>query len=323
MRRRIPSIEALVAFEAAARHLSFTRAAHALSLSQSAVCKQIAALEDYLGVPLFDRIRKRISLTEAGAAYARRVTEDLDRLERSTLSLMAHRGHRDVLDLAVIPTFATRWLIPRLAGFQRGHPGITLNLTTRTNPFVFPESGFDAAIHFGAAVWPGAVVKPLFGEAMIPLCSPHLLARCPCTDPRDLARLPLLHQATRHDAWPHWFEAAGVRDVDVMEGPRFELFSMLVEAARAQLGVALVPRFLALGELASGELVVPFDRPLSSDMGYYFVYPELPAISPALAAFAEWLLGEAAGYRDSLLPPEGDGAASRQASPEPAATPLG
>ncbi len=301
MRRRIPSIEALVAFEAAARHLSFTRAADALALTQSAICKQIAGLEDYLGVPLFNRIRKRLSLTEAGAAYAREVTAGLDRLERSTLSVMAHRGRRNVLELAVIPTFATRWLIPRLGEFQRCHPGITVNLTTRNRPFVFPESRFDAAIHFGAAVWPGAVVKPLFGEAVVPVCSPHLLVRFPCTAPGDLARLPLLHQAHRHDAWPRWFEAAGVPDADVMQGPRFELFSMLVEAARAQLGVALVPRFLASSEIASGELVVPFDLPLASEMGYYFVYPDLPEVSPALASFAEWLLGEAAAYRESLV----------------------
>lgn len=300
MRRRIPSIEALVAFEAAARHLSFTRAADALSLTQSAVCKQIAALEDYLGVPLFNRVRKRISLTEAGAIYARRVSEDLDRLERNTISAMSHRGQGNLLELAVIPTFGSRWLIPRLAGFYAANPGITVNLSTRANPFVFTESPFDAAIHFGSPAWPGAISHPLFGEELVPVCSPQLLRTHPCATPRELAGLPLLHQVNRHAAWQRWFEAAGVRDVDVMGGARFDLFSMLLEAACAGIGVAIVPRFLALAELESGQLVVPFDLPLRSEMGYHLVYPDPPSSNPALQRFTNWLLREAAAYRDSL-----------------------
>ncbi|MBS1191201.1 MAG: transcriptional regulator, LysR family [Rhodocyclaceae bacterium] len=300
MRRRIPGIESLVAFEAAARHLSFTRAADALSVTQSAVCKQIASLEDYLGVPLFHRIKKRLSLTEAGAIYAKRVSEDLERLERHTVSLMAHRGERNVLELAIIPTFGTRWLIPRLAHFHEANPDIVVNLTTRSDPFVFTETSFDAAIHCGAPVWPGAALTLLFGEEMIPVCSPRLLQEWPSTEPRDLARMPLLHQSNRHDAWRRWFAAAGVVDVDVMGGPHFDLFSMLVEAARAGLGAVLVPRFFALDELASGELVTPFDLALSSGMGYYLVCPEPPSTNPALKIFTEWLLGEAAEYRESL-----------------------
>lgn len=299
MRRRIPSIESLVAFDAAARHLSFTRAADALALTQSAVCKKIAALEDFLGVPLFNRIKKRLSLTEAGAVYARRIAENLDRLERDTVSLMAHRGERNVLELAVIPTFGTRWLIPRLAHFHLANPGIVLNLTTRADPFIFTETPFDAAIHFGGPVWPGAVSIPLFGEEMIPVCSPALLRQWPCATPRDLARMPLLHQSNRHDAWRRWFAAAGVDDIDVMGGPRFDLFSMLLEAARAVLGAVLVPRFLASSELASGDLVAPFDLPLSSEMGYYLVTPDRQSTNPALQHFTDWLIAEADAYRES------------------------
>ena len=252
MRRRIPSLEALVAFEAAARHQSFTRAAVALSLTQSAVCKQIAALEDYLGLALFHRVKKRISLTEAGELYARQIGEDLDRLERHTGALMTHRGEGNVLELASVPTFATRWLIPRLGAFKARHPGITLNLTTRSQPFIFTDTGFDAAIHFGSPEWPGASTSALFGEEMIPVCSPQLLPPAGCASAAELARLPLLHHSGRHDAWPRWFEHAGVRDVEVSAGARFELFSMLIEAALARLGVALVPRFLAQRELAAG-----------------------------------------------------------------------
>jgi DNA-binding transcriptional LysR family regulator len=299
MRRRIPSIESLLAFEVAARYLSFTRAADALSLTQSAICKQIAALEDTLGVPLFNRVKKRLSLTEAGALYAKRVSEHLDLLERDTTAVMAHRGERNVLELAVIPTFGTRWLIPRLVKFHDANPDVILNLTTYSDRFVFPETHFDAAIHFGVPAWPGAVSSFLFGEELVPVCSPLLLKSHPCDSPRDLAALPLLHQSNRHDAWRRWFASVGVSDVDVSGGPRFDLFSMLVEAARAGLGAVLVPRFFALDELASGELVAPFEVPLSSDMGYYLVRPEIGS-NPALQHFTEWLLNEAEAYRETM-----------------------
>lgn len=299
MRRRIPSIESLLAFEVAARYLSFTRAADALSLTQSAICKQIAALEDTLGVPLFNRVKKRLSLTEAGALYAKRVSEHLDLLERDTTAVMAHRGERNVLELAVIPTFGTRWLIPRLVKFHDANPDVILNLTTYSDRFVFPETHFDAAIHFGVPAWPGAVSSFLFGEELVPVCSPLLLKTHPCHRPRDLAALPLLHQSNRHDAWRRWFASVGVSDVDVSGGPRFDLFSMLVEAARAGLGAVLVPRFFALDELASGELVAPFEMPLSSDMGYYLVRPETGS-NPALQHFTEWLLREAEAYRETM-----------------------
>jgi DNA-binding transcriptional LysR family regulator len=316
VRRRIPSLEALVAFEAAARHQSFTRAAVALSLTQSAVCKQIAALEDYLGLALFHRVKKRISLTEAGELYARQIGEDLDRLERHTGALMTHRGEGNVLELASVPTFATRWLIPRLGAFKARHPGITLNLTTRSQPFIFTDTGFDAAIHFGSPEWPGASTSALFGEEMIPVCSPQLLPPAGCASAADLARLPLLHHSGRHDAWPRWFEHAGVRDVEVSAGARFELFSMLIEAALARLGVALVPRFLAQRELAAGELVVPFQRSLESAQAYYLVIPETPGPSAALLRFAAWLQDEAAAYRQGASSPGAaralpDGAAAR------------
>lgn len=297
MRRSLPSIESLTAFETSARHLSFTRAADELALTQSAVCKQVAVLEEWLGVRLFNRIRKRLSLTEAGQLYARQVTEGLDRLERDTVALIAHQGAGHVIELAVIPTFATRWMIPRLPDFQRHHPGITLNLTTRAEPFLFTDTPFDAAIHFGSPVWPGAVTSYLFGETVIPVAAPALLGGQTTSAPDELLRFPLLHQSARHDAWPRWFEAAGVATAEALRGQRFELFSMLVEAARAGLGIALVPRFFVQAELRSGELLCPYDFALSSDMGYYLVYPEARQDRPALRRFAEWLGARATEYR--------------------------
>jgi len=296
MRRRIPSIEALIAFEAAARHQSFTRSADELALTQSAVGRQIAGLEDYLGVPLFNRVKKRISLTEVGEMYARSVRDSLERIEKDTLAAMAHQGAGGILELAVIPTFATRWLIPRLPEFYAQHAQITINLTTRPEPFMFTDTPFDAAIHFGNPVWPGAIAHHLFGEEMTPVCSPRLMNGRASLQPGDLGSFTLLHQSARPDAWRQWLMQGGVHEANCMKGQRYELFSMLVEAARAGLGVALVPRFFVLHELASGELVIPCDLPLRNEKGYYLVYPESKQNSPLLVAFNQWLLVTAKRY---------------------------
>lgn len=297
MRRRIPSIEALIAFEAAARHQSFTRSADELALTQSAVGRQIASLEEYLGVPLFNRIKKRLSLTDVGQVYAKQVREHLQRIERDTLAAMAHRDAGGMLELAVIPTFATRWLIPRLPQFYAQNAHITLNLTTRAEPFMFNETPFDAAIHFGNAIWPGAITQHLFGEEITPVCSPRLLGSCVQLQPEDLMRFPLLHQSARAEAWRHWFAQAGIHDVNCMKGQRYELFSMLVEAVRAGLGIALVPRFFVLNELSTGELVIPCELSLRNEKGYYLVYPEAKQNCPLVKLFATWLLHMAEQYR--------------------------
>jgi len=299
VRRKIPSIESLIAFECAARHQSFTRSADELSLTQSAVSRQIACLEEYLGVPLFNRIKKRLSLTDVGQMYAKQVREHLERIERDTLAAMAHRGAGGILELAVIPTFATRWLIPRLPEFYEKHPHVTLNLTTRAEPFMFNDTMFDAAIHFGSPVWPGALTDHLFGEEMTPVCSPKLLKGRKLLRPADIAKLSLLHQSARPEAWRHWFVQAGMHDIPCMKGQRYELFSMLVEAARAGLGIALMPRFLVLSELANGELVIPCDTSLRNEKGYYLVYPEYKQGSLLLEMFRKWLLATANQYREA------------------------
>ncbi|BCZ81895.1 transcriptional regulator [Paraburkholderia terrae] len=302
MRRKIPSIDALIAFETAARHLSFTRTAEELSLTQSAVGRQVAGLEEYLGTPLFNRFKRRISLTEAGEIYAKRVRENLERMERDTLAAMAHRSAGGIIELAVTPTFATRWLIPRLPDFYATHDDIVVNLTTRAEPFLFKDTPFDAAIHFGDPVWPGSVAKYLFGEETVVVCSPRLLAGKEKLAPRDVANFTLLHQSARPDAWRQWLAQAAVHDVDSMKGQRYELFSMLVVAAKAGLGIALVPKFLIGQELEAGELVTPFDLALPNNKGYYFVYPERKQNSPMLQAFEGWLMETSQRYiRDSSV----------------------
>lgn len=296
VKRKIPSIEALIAFEAAARHLSFTRSADELALTQSAVGRQVAALEEYLGIALFNRVKKRLTLTEVGQIYAKQVRESLERMERDAQAVMAHRNAGGVLELAAIPTFATRWLIPRLPQFYAAHENIVVNLSTRAEPFLFTDTQFDAAIHFGDPVWPGAIAKHLFGEEMTAVCSPQLLSGRTSLEPYEVPNFTLLHQSARPDAWRQWLVQGGVHDADSMKGQRYELFSMLVEAARAGLGIALVPRFLVSHELATGELICPCDLPLHSDKGYYLVYPEHKQNSPWLQAFEAWLLSAASRY---------------------------
>jgi DNA-binding transcriptional LysR family regulator len=297
MRKGIPNLAALQIFEAAAHHESFTRAADALALTQSAVSRQITALEERLGVALFLRIRKRVVLTPHGRHYAALVRKNLERIERDTLELMAQRGIGATLELAVVPTFASQWLIPRLPQFRARRPDITVNLSARTEAFLFSDSPFDAAIYFGHAVWPGTRGRLLFQEGeMVPVCHPALLP-----DGTPLARdalldLPLLHLSTRADAWRDWFRAHGLEhDVRAVLGPRYELFTMLSAAAHAGMGVALMPALLVADELASGRLAVASELRLASDAGYYLVAPDATADSEPFVALAEWLNGIAPG----------------------------
>ena len=297
MRRTIPSTTALLAFELAARHESFTRAADELALTQSAICRQIAGLEDFLGVRLFARTRRGVRLTEAGLSYSRQISARLDAVERDTLSVMAHHGRGAAIELAVVPTFATRWLLPRLGGFLARHPDVTVNLTNRTRPFLFAETEFDAALHYGEAGWPGTEAHFLMPENAVPVCSPRLLAGRPGLAPEAIAALPLLQQTTRPYAWRQWFGSLGLRVGHDMTGTRHELFSMLAQAAMHDMGVALIPPFLIREELDSGRLVVPFDHACRSDKAYYLIIPERKAETASLAAFRDWLVDAAAGYR--------------------------
>ena len=297
MRRKIPGTMALLAFEMAARHESFTRAAEALSLTQSAVCRQIAGLESFLGVRLFRRTRRGVKLTDAGLSYSRRISARLDAVERDTLSVMAHHGRGAAIELAVVPTFATRWLLPRLGDFQERNPDVRVNLTTRTRPFLFDDTEFDAAVYFGDAGWPGTEAHYLMRENPVPVCSPRRLQGRPLLTAAEISALPLLQQTTRPYAWRQWFEAQGMRLEHDMSGTRLELFTMLAEAASHDMGIALIPPFLIRDELESGRLVVANEHRLLTDKAYYLIIPERKAETDALKCFSDWLRDEAAGYR--------------------------
>ncbi|TKC92645.1 LysR family transcriptional regulator [Trinickia terrae] len=291
MRKGIPNLAALQIFEAAARHESFTRAADELALTQSAVCRQVAALENRLGVALFLRIKKRVVLTPHGRHYAAQVRKSLERIERDTLELMAQRGVGRILELAVVPTFASQWLIPRLPQFRALRPDITVNLSIRTEPFLFSDSPYDAAVYFGHSVWPGTQGKLLFREGnVLPLCSPALLRGQAPLAPEDVAQMPLLHLSTRPDAWRDWFRLHGLgNDVRAVSGPRYELFTMLSSAAQAGMGVALMPEILAADELASQRLAVALELPMTSDAGYYLAAPDETAGDEPFVALSKWL----------------------------------
>ncbi|CAH0215339.1 transcriptional regulator GcvA [Pseudomonas mediterranea] len=295
MRRKIPSTAALVSFEAAARHESFTKAAQELSLTQGAICRQIASLEDFLGVELFRRSRRGVKLTEAGLSYSRRVATQLDAVERDTLSVMGHTG-ANVIELAVVPTFGTQWLLPRLKDFQQQHPEVTVNLTNRTRPFLFADTDFDAAIYFGDADWSGTESHKLMGENPMPVCSPALLGNRNSLTPQAIAELPLLQQTTRPYAWRQWFNAQDLNVARDLTGPRYELFSMLAQAAMHHMGIALIPPFLIQRELAEKRLVVANSNALSSIKAYYLMIPERKVESASLRAFRDWLVGQARGY---------------------------
>lgn len=277
MRRKIPSTQALVCFEAAARHQSFTRAGQDLNLTQGAVSRQVAILEEFVGTALFTRTRHGMILTAAGVTYAKDVTLRLNAIERDTAELINRQGlDTDVL-ISSVPTFATRWLIPQLAILQKQHAELTLHYETRTRPFMFADTGVDVAFFAltpeQVSQWPGTESTLLFAETVIPVCNPVLLKGKTRLHAKELMKYPLLQQATRPDAWRLWFNAQGIEAPNFMAGPRFELFSMQIAAAKAGLGVALVPSFLVIDELQQGELLRPTLKETNSGYSYYLIRP--------------------------------------------------
>lgn len=308
MRRKIPATHTLLCFEASARHGSYTRAAQELSLTQSAVSRQVAVLEEFLGQPLFQRARHGVTLTPRGVDYARQVGQLLKTLERDTLDAMSGQGAGGAITLAAVPTFAARWLIPRLPDFQRQCADVVVHVEARTRPFMFSDSGLDAAVFaltpLQMSQWAGTRMTPLMSETVIPVCAPTLLGNPPLRDPAMLTHLPLLQQSTRPDAWRQWFDAAGLSDdlsaPIALAGPRFEQFSMTAAAATAGLGVALVPRLLIEAELARGDLVQAHPLALSGERHYCLVQPEGRNVRQALQYFAHWLVDTIA--RDPAVP---------------------
>lgn len=297
-RRFLPSISLLAAFDAVMRTGSTQAAAHDLDLTQGAVSRLIRALEDQLGRQLFLREGRRLKPTDHARAYARDVARVLDLLGQASQRVQADTG-AGTLSLAILPSFGSHWLMPRLPGFLAAHPGVRLNLGTRLRPFDFDSEGFDAAIHFGAPDWPGVASARLFGERLVPVCAP---AMAPAG--ADLAALPLLGLDTRPHAWADWFAARGLGAAPAMT-LQCDQFAPLTQAAIQGLGVALLPDFLARPALEAGQLCAPWGGAAPSAGAYYLVWPEVGAWYPPLRAFRAWLLAEAAAPAPAEAPGRG------------------
>lgn len=289
-RRFLPPMSQLCAFESAARHQSFTAAATELNLTQSAVSRQIRALEDLLGCPLFVRDKQTVRITPAGAAYAQEVREALRRVSKATLGFRTNPEGGN-LNLAIRPTFGTRWLAPRLPRFSAAHPGVSINLTTRFAPFDFQTDQIDAAIHVGLPDWPGAKLDFLRKETVVPVCSRQMRDHYRFVTPSDLLHAPLLHLVGRPDAWAHWFAEMNV-DCKQVSGMQVDQFTVAAQAANAGLGVALLPIFLIEIELSRGDLVVAIDKPIESREHYYLAWPTSRENYPPLMAFHAWIKSE-------------------------------
>ncbi len=291
-RQFLPPMAALNSFVAAARHGSFSRAGEQIGLTQSAVSRQIAILEEWLQTSLFDRHGRRVALNTAGEAYAEQIRLALDRIRSATQQAMRQTDSRE-LSIATLPSFGMRWLAPRLPDLTARHPDMTVNFAARSFPFDLRDEGFDAAIHFGLPDWPSASHLFLFREETVVVCAPDWLRTHAIREPIDLIGKPLLFQVSRLAAWNRWFARCGLPDIPPIKGPAFEHFLMLAQAAAAGTGAALIPRFLIGPELEAGTLVMPFDQSLQDENAYYLVRREDWASNRALVHFSDWIATEA------------------------------
>lgn len=283
-----------MAFEAAARHRNFTAAAKELALTQGAISRSIQQLEEQLGVALFVRRGPRIALTAAAERLRETVSVTLGRLEADLIAMQMAGDEAATLELAVHPTLAAKWLIPRLPSFYAAHPTIALHLSSQLRPFDFADSRIDVAIYFGAAHWPGAVTSKLMTEREVAVVSPALakrLGRRPSA--ADIIELPLLHLESRPDAWERWAAAHELSPALVRRGARFELFSLLVEAACVNLGAAIVPEAFVEDAEREGRLVRLLEPIVHPQQAYFLACRESLAETKPYLAFRDWITGQA------------------------------
>ncbi len=285
-RRFLPSISSLLALEAVDRLGSASAAAEELSLTQSAISRQLKTMEQQLGVELIQRTQMRLHLTPAAKTYVETARSALRQLAQASLKLTANPTGGS-LHLSILPAFGMHWLAPRLQDFAQRHPEVTVNLNTRLRPFDFETEPFDAAVHFGQQDWKGVNYLPIMREEVLPVCAPEQL-------PLDTSAIqwlhtaPLLHLDTRPDAWEHWFKAQG----HPAQGPRgmmFDQFSTMIQATIHGLGVALLPAYLVEEHLRDGRLKLAWSGPPVSLGDYYLVWPQGRAEPEPLKSFLNWL----------------------------------
>ncbi|HEX3954856.1 MAG TPA: transcriptional regulator GcvA [Stellaceae bacterium] len=291
MSRRLPPLNALRAFEAAARNGSFLLAADELGLTAGAISYQIKSLEAQLGISLFRRLSRGVALTEAGGVYHAHVRDAFDRLGAATDALLGrHKSH--AIRITALPAFAEKWLVPRLLGFHERHPDIELSLSADAELVDFVTGDFDIGLRYSDGRHPALHVSKLMSETLFPVCSPAFAAERALHHPADLAAHTLVYDTHWRDDWALWFEAAGLRGIDVTAGPAFTLYSMALEAAMKGLGIAMGHSALVADDLAAKRLVAPFELRIEAPRAYYVVSPNWTAANEAVAAFKTWLMGE-------------------------------
>jgi LysR family glycine cleavage system transcriptional activator len=292
MPRRLPPLNALKAFEAAARNESFTRAAEELCVTQGAVSQQVKGLESILGIRLFNREHQRLIMTDAGREYLAVVRDALDRIAMGTDRLL-QRQSAGVLTVSTSPDFAAKWLVHRLGRFAENHANIDLRVSATMHHVDFAREDVDLAIRHGDGKWPGLDVVRLCPERLFPVCSPKLVAgRNRVTQPSDLLKFPLL-RLDDWSTWERWFESAGVTD-PVAHGPILNRASMLIDAAVDGQGIALARTALAAWDIINGRLVRPINASLKLSNTYWIVCPKATSRLPKIETFRRWLLAEAA-----------------------------
>ena len=292
MRPRLPPLNALKAFEAAARHESFTRAAEELCVTQGAVSHQVKALEAELAIKLFNRERQRLIITEAGRDYLAVVRDALDRIAVGTERLL-HRQSAGVLTVSTSPDFAAKWLVHRLGHFAEAHAGIDLRVSATIHHVDFAREDVDMAVRHGDGNWPGLDAVQLSAEQLFAICSPKLLSGRRLGKPTDILKFPLIHLDSRAD-WSKWLRVAGMSDNNVKHGPVLNRASMVIDAAINGQGIALARTTLAAWDLINGRLVRPFAEALRLSKTYWIVCPKATSNVPKIVTFRDWLLAEAA-----------------------------
>ena len=304
MPKSLPPLTSLRTFEVAARLGSFTKAARELHVTPAAISHQIRGLEEYLGVTLFRRTTRRLVLTENAAAAAEYLREGFERISRGA-DLLRPSGKGGTLSLSATPAFASRWLVGRLARFQKQHPRFELHLNASTAPVDFDQDEVDVAIRLGKGGYEGVLAIELFNEWIAPVASPAFLRQHTLRRPMDLARLPLLHddsmrRAGRPQGWPEWFRAAGVADAATRQGTHFDDGHLALQAAAAGSGVAVGRLVYAMDDLVAKRLKIAFRPALKMDLAYFLLIPQSRATLPAVVAFRGWIKTEAATFSRSL-----------------------
>ncbi len=292
MSPRLPPLNALRTFEAAARHLSFTKAAEELFVTQAAVSHQIKTLEEHLAVPLFRRLNRHLALTDHGQALLPSVRQAFDALAAG-VERVREQCCGGPLSISATPSFAANWLAARLTRFQALHPDVELSLSTTPRLVDFLRENVDCGIRYGLGDWPRLHAVRLLNQELVPVCSPALLeGPKPLREPADLARHTLLHVLDDPDNWRLWLQAAGVKGIDPQRGLKLDSFPLAMQAALNGAGVLIGGAQMVAAELAAGRLVEPFGIELPLASGYYFVTPEIRADQPKIALFRDWLLQE-------------------------------